>query len=241
MEIKMKKNEKNLLKHCKTVIDDSVADAGGVFDFVNKFVVVPDEESTIRDMADAMSAAYGINEALQDESYYCEVRRVYIEVDGKLTVHLFVNYEWDKHGEIIYKNNQCTVTWDSDKQLQPQSVMSFYQIPENTLNELSYQDVWYKYVASKVSGVSCRNIFHCMHDPMQIGMAMSAGLDKKGWLYKDIENEKASGANYVFIQPVNGAPVGGYEIDELLHATVSQATQTVIQETPLNGVELKDA
>lgn len=212
----MKKSEANLLKHCKAVIEQSVANAGGVFGFVNQFVVVPDEDSTLRDMDDAMNAAYKINESLQDEWYYCEIRRLFIDVDGSLIVNLFVNLYGTKNGEIVYKNNRCTVTWDKDEELQPQSVMAFYQIPEIAIKEMNYQDVWDRYVATNVSGVSCRNIFHCVLEPEQMALAMSSDVGKQGWLNKDIEHEKACGANYVFIKPVNGAPIIGYEINQLL-------------------------
>jgi hypothetical protein len=155
----MKNKDMQMLERCKKAIEKSVADAGSFYAFVNQFIVVPDEGSTKRAMDDAMNAVFKIeaelHAELHDEEYYFEVRKVKLEEDSTLSVHLFVNdCDLNEHGEIVYANKKCTVTWERDSQSKPQSVMAFYQIPDNAISMLDYQEVWGAYVATKVKLVN---------------------------------------------------------------------------------------
>ena len=230
----MKNKDMQMLERCKKAIEKSVADAGSVFAFANQFIVVPDEDSTKRAMDDAMNAVFKIeaelHAELHDEEYYFEVRKVKLEEDSTLSVHLFVNdCDLNEHGEIVYANKKCTVTWERDGQSKPQSVMAFYQIPDNAISKLDYKDVWGSYIATKVSGVSCRNIFHCAYAPDVMANAISSELDPNDWLYQALESEKVDGANYVFIGPVSGAPIVGYQIDALLEIPTSSVGVSALE------------
>lgn len=213
----MKDNEKQLLEHCKKAIEESVTNAGGVIAFVNQFIVVPDEDSTIRVVSHAMDAVLKIQDELENDWCYIMVGKVLLEKDSTLKVHLIVSvFDSDETGEVVYKNNQCTVTWNKDEKFDAHSVMSFYQIPEPAISGANYKDVWEKYVETKVVGVSCRNILKLGLLPEQVVAELAHKEFRGGPIGKAIQDERSNGANYVFIKPVCGAPIDGYEIDGLM-------------------------
>ena len=61
------------------------------------------------------------------------------------------------------------------------SVIALYEIKDESINQLSFKEVWEKYVASKVDDVACRNILS--FDMSSEDLAESLGN------IKDIDNE----------------------------------------------------
>lgn len=128
----MNKDEE-LAEYCKRAINKAVDDAGGVYKFVNQFIVVPNEESTYRIFDDALNSIIDIEALLCCDAFSLEVRKIKIEENGKLRINLFVaSRDYEKYGEILYANQQCRVIWEGDKKSVDSSI-SFYHFPTSAV------------------------------------------------------------------------------------------------------------
>jgi len=92
------------------------------------------------------------------------------------------------------------------------SVLTLYSIPYKAILDMDYQEIWDQYVMSKADRVSCRNVIHTIHSPDEL-LDMLEKSELPTELSKMIKEEIKSGANVLFVQPIQGDPKGGFLTD----------------------------
>ena len=92
------------------------------------------------------------------------------------------------------------------------SALTLYSIPYKEISDLDYREIWDQYVMSKVDGVSCRNVIHTIHSPDEL-LDMLEKSELPTELSKMIKEEIKSGANVLFVKPIQGDPKGGFLTD----------------------------
>lgn len=94
------------------------------------------------------------------------------------------------------------------------SVLAFYDIPGKSQFKMNFQAIWDDFIVPS-PGIRCTNVFHFEMTPDELMLKMT-NKDFSSELASDIHNEFESGASVVFVQPIKGAPVGGFFVHELL-------------------------
>ena len=93
------------------------------------------------------------------------------------------------------------------------SALTLYSIPYKEISDLDYREIWDQYVMSKVDGVSCRNVVHTLFSPDELlDIVEKSKLTSE--LSKMIKEEIELGANVLFVQPIQGSPIGGFLTDD---------------------------
>jgi hypothetical protein len=105
----------------------------------------------------------------------------------------------------------------SNSRSNAKSVIAIYWIESDDIDTLDYWSIWSKYVVSKVKETVCRNIFHCDMVPSDMLKKLSNEHLLDHQLKDLIKEEKECGANYIFVGPVVGDPIGGFSIETLLN------------------------
>jgi hypothetical protein len=95
------------------------------------------------------------------------------------------------------------------------SVLVFYFIDDESISSKSYQSVWNSFIDKKVEGVVCKNVFHCEFPEYDL-LSLIEARDLKSEIFELINSEYHQGANFMFVNPVVGAPIGGFWIQQLL-------------------------
>lgn len=89
------------------------------------------------------------------------------------------------------------------------SALTLYSIPYKVIFDLDYQEIWNQFVMSKADRVSCRNVIHTIFSPDELlDMVVKSKLAPD--LTKDLKEEFESGANVLFVVPIQGGPIGGF-------------------------------
>ena len=96
------------------------------------------------------------------------------------------------------------------------SVLVFYSIEDDSIFDMSFNDIWTDFVMSKVEGVRCLNVYHS-ELPTEELLDFVKSKDNSNGLFSDIKSEYESGANVMFVSPVVGSPIDGF----LLHKFIS--------------------
>jgi len=92
------------------------------------------------------------------------------------------------------------------------SVLMLYSIPYKEIFDLDYQEIWGQYVMPKADDVSCRNVIHTIFSPDEL-LDMVGKSKLTTDLSKMIKKEIELGANVLFVNPIQGGPVGGFLTD----------------------------
>jgi len=89
------------------------------------------------------------------------------------------------------------------------SALVFYSIEDDSIVNMSINDIWNNFIIAKREGVSCRNVFHFEASPQELlSLMKSKNIDPK--LFEDIKSEFDLGAQVMFVSPVVGDPIGGF-------------------------------
>jgi hypothetical protein len=91
------------------------------------------------------------------------------------------------------------------------SVISFYSI-DDELAQLSYREVWDKFIINKEADISCKNIFHCAMGVDDLADTLKDRANIDPLFLADIEFEHLNGANFMFVQPIVGEPIAGFHL-----------------------------
>ena len=95
------------------------------------------------------------------------------------------------------------------------SVLVFFRIEDDSIFEMSINDIWINFVIAKVEGVSCSNVFHS-ELPTEELLFLVKSKDNSTGLFTDIKSEYESGANVMFVNPVVGNPIDGFLLNNFL-------------------------
>lgn len=89
------------------------------------------------------------------------------------------------------------------------SALTLYSIPYKEIFDLGYMEIWSQYVMSKADRVSCRNVVYTIYSPDELlDMVVKSKLALD--LTKGLKEEFESGANVLFVKPIQGGPIGGF-------------------------------
>ena len=95
------------------------------------------------------------------------------------------------------------------------SVLVFYFIDDESISSKSYQSVWNSFIDKKVEGVVCKNVVH-FELPEQELLSLITAKKLQAEVLDLINSEYHLGANFMFVNRVVGAPIGGFWIQQLL-------------------------
>jgi hypothetical protein len=95
------------------------------------------------------------------------------------------------------------------------SALVFYRIDDDSIYDMSFNDIWTDFVMSKVEGVSCSNVYH-FELPTEELLALVKSKDNSSKLFSGIKSEFDSGATVMFVNPVVGSPIDGFLLHKFL-------------------------
>lgn len=93
------------------------------------------------------------------------------------------------------------------------SELSIYDICVDLTGQ-DYKEIWDKYVMARTRVAICRDVFSFDGVGAEDLWEWIKSGDSKGRdeLFKDLQREVDSGANYVFVQPRIGGPIAGFHL-----------------------------
>ncbi|MDO9206162.1 hypothetical protein [Methylotenera sp.] len=96
------------------------------------------------------------------------------------------------------------------------SVLTFYSVKFQNEQRLSYEEVWQKCAVAKAENVSCTNVFRFQLKPTELSKMLRNLKLKDNNLLSDIKCEHQNGAVFMFVQPIVGAPIDGFYIEDFI-------------------------
>ena len=107
-----------------------------------------------------------------------------------------------------------------------ESRLSFYSINLEGIADMHYEDVWDNHIAPLYIlnnfNISCRQIVGFKLPVSSLSQLLRDGIANELLNILDIiKNElENDGANFMFVQPMNGKPINGYYIEKFINQSV---------------------
>jgi hypothetical protein len=95
------------------------------------------------------------------------------------------------------------------------SCLVFYEISDDRISDMDFNEIWNNFVIAKIDGVRCSNVIAFMLTPENLLEHLS-GEKGNTSIIKLLEDELEAAANIVFVKPVKGRPISGFSIKEVL-------------------------
>jgi hypothetical protein len=102
-----------------------------------------------------------------------------------------------------------------------QSALTFYSVNYEEVADMDYQIVWDNYVITDLAHIRCTNIGYFTIPPSTLSAILRNGIEVE---LEDVlcmaKEELTEGANFMFVQPMNGRPVDGFHIKQFIASVI---------------------